>query len=141
MGVTNLDSLKLVTGIAAASVAAKGVETLDFFVSGAQTAAALKSAKLVGHACTIIDVRARALTGPAGSALIVDVNKNGPTLFTTQGNRPTIADGQTVSTTTLPDVVALAAGDYISIDVDQIGSGTAGSNLLVTVTVKHAVVD
>jgi hypothetical protein len=138
---TGLGGLKLDTPLPADSVGAKGLLTIAFFVAGAQTAAALKQAAIVGVAGTIVDVRARALTGPTGAALIADVNKNGTTIFSTQGNRPTIADGATVSSTTLPDVTSVAAGDYLSLDVDQIGSGVAGSNLLVSVTIKVALID
>lgn len=145
---TGFDSIKVKTGVTLpnASIAPAKLttpnaeETLHFFISGAQTAAALKAAALIGIAGTIVDVRARILTAPVGSALIVDVNKNGTTIFTTQGNRPTIADGATASSTTAPDVTAVAAGDYLSFDVDQIGSGTAGSNLLVSVTIKRTLV-
>jgi hypothetical protein len=107
---TGLGGLKLDTPLPADSVGAKGLLTIAFFVAGAQTAAALKQAAIVGVAGTIVDVRARALTGPTGAALIADVNKNGTTIFSTQGNRPTIADGATVSSTTLPDVTSVAAG-------------------------------
>lgn len=141
MGETTIfDRVKIRTPLDKNSIAAQGVETLDFFIAGDQTTGALKAAKLVGVAGTIIDVRARALAAPVGAAMIADVNKNGTTLFTTQSARPTIADGATVSSTTLPAVTAVAAGDYLSVDVDQIGSGTAGANLLVSVTIKHALV-
>ena len=69
--------------------------------------------------------------------MILDVNKNGTTIFTTQGARPTIADGQRPSSTTLPAVTAVAAGDTLTIDVDQIGSGTAGSDLYVSITLRR----
>jgi hypothetical protein len=35
-----------------------------------------------------------------------------------------------------PDVTSLAAGDYLTIDIDQIGSTVAGSNLVVTVVLS-----
>ena len=37
----------------------------------------------------------------------------------------------------VPEVTALAAGDRLAFDIDQIGSGTAGSGLAVSVTVKR----
>jgi hypothetical protein len=58
--------------------------------------------------------------GTAGSAssTIVDINKNGTTMYTTQANRPTIAynDGDSKVDATLPDVVTIAAGDIITLD-------------------------
>ena len=66
----------------------------------------------------------------------MDVMKNGVTLFTTSANRPTIAIAGNASTTTLPDVTLIVTGDRLRVDVIQIGSGTAGSNLYVTVAVR-----
>lgn len=71
-------------------------------------------------------------TAPTGADLIVDINKNGTTMFTTQANRPRIAAGAyTESATTAPDVVSVAAGDRLTVDIDQVGSTVAGSNLVV----------
>lgn len=148
MGVTNLDELNLVTGLAAAQLAGSipnsklstpnHEETLHFFVAGTQTTGTKKAAAIVGLAGTIVDVRAYLDTAPTTSSFIIDVNKNGTTIFTTQANRPTVAIAGNASTTTAPDVTAVAAGDRITVDCDQIGSGTAGSDLYVSVTVKRA---
>ena len=73
-------------------------------------------------------------TAPAGSSIILDINKNGTTMYTTQGNRPTIAAAATSVTATNPDVLTWAAGDRLSVEVDQIGSGTAGANLTLCVS-------
>ncbi|GAH35802.1 unnamed protein product, partial [marine sediment metagenome] len=82
---------------------------------------------------TISVVKIYADTAPTGASLIVDVNKNGSTMFTTQGNRPEIViDGHSDDST--PDVTALAIGDRLSIDIDQVGSIIAGgADLLVTI--------
>jgi hypothetical protein len=64
-------------------------------------------------------------TPGSSSSTIVDINKNGTTIFTTQGNRPTLAydDGDKKAVTVAPDVTALADGDILSIDFDQIAPG------------------
>jgi len=87
---------------------------------------------------TLIGVRAAVGTAPTGADLIVDVNKNGTTVYTTQGNRPTISDGNTSSTETVPDVTAVAAGDLLSVDIDQVGSSTEGSDLVVAIEFQEA---
>lgn len=69
---------------------------------------------------------------PTGADAIFDVNKNGVTLFTTQGNRPRVAAGSTIGALAVPDIVSVVAGDVITVDVDQIGSTLAGS--LATIT-------
>jgi len=70
-------------------------------------------------------------TAPVGAAVIVDVHKDGTTIFTNQAHRPQIADGANVGNTTDIDVASWATDAYLQIDVDQIGSGTAGSDLTV----------
>lgn len=80
-------------------------------------------------------IRASVGTAPAGSALIVDVNLNGATIFTTQANRPTIAPATNTDTAT-PDVTTWTAGSYLTVDVDQVGSTTAGSDLVVQVSAQ-----
>ena len=82
----------------------------------------------------ISGVTAAVTTAPAGSTAIFDLNKNGTTMYTTQGNRPTIAAAATSVTATNPDVLTWAAGDRLSVEVDQIGSGTAGANLTLCVS-------
>jgi hypothetical protein len=88
---------------------------------------------------TILGVRARVYTSPTGSSILVDVNKNGTTIFTTQGNRPSIAaSGNASSYVTNMNVTSLSAGDYLSVDVDQVGSTNAGSHMTVVVWVIPA---
>lgn len=115
-------------------------DTHTFFVAGAQTTGAKKLAFLAGFAGTITDIRAYLDTAPTGASFILDVNKNGTTLYTTQANRPTIAISGNASTTTLPDIVSIAAGDRVTVDIDQIGSTIAGSDLYVSISVKRATV-
>lgn len=92
----------------------------------------------VGLSLTIASTTIRVLTAPTGATFIVDVHKNGVTVYTTQGNRPTIPATEFVNTSAAPDITALTAGDYITIDVDQIGSTIAGSDLAVTINCEVA---
>lgn len=88
-----------------------------------------------GATQTIAAVRASVGTAPTGASLIVDINKNGTTIFSTQANRPTIAiSGNTSGKVTNMDVTTWADGDYLTVDVDQIGSTIPGSSLTVQVT-------
>jgi hypothetical protein len=90
--------------------------------------------------CTIVGVRLMAGTAPTGASIILDVNKNGTTIYTTQGNKPVIAaSANSGGPGTTPDVTALAAGDYITVDIDQVGSSVPGSDLVVTVIVSKTV--
>lgn len=74
-------------------------------------------------------------TAPTGASLIIDVNKNGTTIFTTQANRPTIAAGSNqTSQAFVPDITSVSTNDYLTVDIDQIGSTVSGSDLVVLIT-------
>jgi hypothetical protein len=84
---------------------------------------------------SIVGVDATVSTAPTGSSLIVDVNKNGTTIFTTQANRCAVAAGSNANVSTaIPDVTAFSARDYLTVDIDQVGSTVAGADLVVQVT-------
>jgi hypothetical protein len=82
---------------------------------------------------TLSNVRASVSTAPLGADVIVDVNVNGTTVFTNQLNRPKILVGSVTCPTATPSIQELATGDYLSVDIDQIGSIFAGSDLTVQI--------
>ena len=87
-------------------------------------------------AWTITSVRSSVGVAPTGSSVIVDINVNGTTVFTNQANRPTIAaSASTSGKVTAIDVATIGIGDYLTVDVDQVGSATPGSDLVVQVEV------
>jgi len=89
---------------------------------------------------SLVSVMVAVKTAPVGSNIIVDVNKNGVTIFTTQANRPTINAGQNVSLARTPDVLSITSGDLLSVDVDAVGTTVAGSDLTVVVLVKQGLI-
>jgi parallel beta-helix repeat protein len=88
---------------------------------------------LSGVTRTIVGVYAGVGTAPTGADLIVDVNRGGTTIFTTQANRPTIAATTNVSALETPDVTTWGDGTYLTVDKDQVGSTVAGADLVVSV--------
>ena len=100
---------------------------------GDLTVAAGKGRLKVPMAITIVDVTATCNTAPTGAAALFDVNKGGTTIFSTQGNRPTVAAGSQDGSAATPDVTAVAAGDVLTVDIDQIGSSTAGADATVVI--------
>jgi len=88
---------------------------------------------LTGAGLTISKVHATLNSAPTGASAIFDVHKDGVTIFTTQSNRPTVVAGANTGETTTIDVATWANGSYLTADVDQIGSGVAGSDLTLTV--------
>ncbi len=89
---------------------------------------------------TIVSVQLAVDTSPTDADLIVDVNKNAVTIFTTQGNRPTVpaADADGVGAEATPDITSITAGEFLTVDIDQIGSTIAGADLVVSVEWKPA---
>ncbi len=83
-------------------------------------------------ALTIKKAFARIKTAPAGASIIIDINKNGTSIWAVnQANRLTIAAAANSATQTSFDTSSLAEGDYLTLDVDQVGSTTAGADLTV----------
>jgi hypothetical protein len=112
----------------------------SFFKTGALTVTTGTQRLPIDGAYTIVGTRLMVGTAPTGANLIVDVNKNGTTIYTTQGNRPSVVATQNAGGPgTTPDVTALVAGDYLTVDIDQIGSTIAGSDLTVSVIVSKIV--
>lgn len=83
--------------------------------------------------CTIDKVYIYVKTAPTGSSIIVDVNKNGTTIFTTQTNRPEIATGNNSDESGTPDVTSLAKNDILTVDIDQADSNNVGADLTIQV--------
>lgn len=109
------------------------------------TAITTGAAKLSFHMpydLNVTEVLLSVATAPTGQALIVDVNVDGTTIFDTgsSGVRPSIDAGETSSLTAATEFVftsganiwPIAKGALVTIDVDQVGSGTAGAGLKVS---------
>ena len=126
----------LITAIGA-DIKIAQVETFLLSRPGALVVAAGTLELPLSGSYTLIDYRVRWGTAPTGASGIVDINKNGTTIFTTQGNRPTATTGTKLATTTAPNVTTFADGDYISIDVDAIGSTVAGADLVIALRMRR----
>lgn len=93
----------------------------------------LKLRNRLGRTLNIYEVFCEVDEAPTGNPVTVDINKNGTTIFTNQGHRPSIAAGTTYGSTTLIDVATWANNEYLTMDIDQVGTTDTGSNLVVTV--------
>jgi hypothetical protein len=71
-------------------------------------------------------------TAPTGQPLVVDVNKNGLSVFSGVAAQPQLAVGQNFGISGLSGI-ALSPTDFLTIDVDQVGSGVPGADLVVQV--------
>ena len=85
------------------------------------------------YAMTVTEVRASVVTAPTGAVITVDIEESGTTIFSTLLTID--ATEKTSTTAATPAVISdasLADDAEISINVDTIGSGTAGAGLKIT---------
>jgi len=104
-----------------------------FTIPGSLSTGARNARFYVEASRTISNVVVGVGTAPTGSTAIFDVNKNGTTIFTTQANRPTISISGFYDGSSTPDVTSLSAGDYLTVDVDQVGSTVPGSDAVIRI--------
>jgi hypothetical protein len=83
-------------------------------------------------AITIDEVDLFADTAGATNATTIDVNLDGTTIFTTQGNRPSLSDTATSDLSNVPDVTSATEGQKITIDIDAVTT-TAPTDLYVVI--------
>lgn len=114
------------------------LETWQFAVPGVLTVQPgdSRAYNRTGQPMTIRGCWAAAGTAPGGQPVVVDVLRNGVTIYTTVPNRPQVPAGSNGGGITVPDVTVLADGDYLTVDVVQVGTGPAGSDLTVGVVVS-----
>jgi len=87
------------------------------------------------HTGTIVYASASVVTAPTGANLIIDVNKNGSSIWTA-GQRLEIVAGAYTDTTAVFTTTAVTSGDYLTFDIDQIGSTVPGSKLVVLIEME-----
>jgi phage minor structural protein len=105
---------------------------LAYYIDGT-LALGLKASLKAPVALRIKGVLLEVDTAPTDADLIIDVNRNDITMYTTQANRPRIIAGSKTGSGIRPDVATVAKGNKITVEIDQIGSTVAGGNLSVTV--------
>ncbi len=98
----------------------------------ATTGTAKTNPIVMPFAGTILRADAAAGVGPTGADLIFDVNLNGSTIWSTSANRAKIVAGATTGTQSTFDTTAFSAGDVLTVDIDQVGSTVAGSDITLT---------
>lgn len=80
---------------------------------------------------TINRVFASVDTVPVGADIILDILKNGSSIFADPSDRPIIADGANTGATTTIDDAVWGEGDYLQMEIVQVGSSVSGSDLTV----------
>ena len=122
--------------IALAAHPPTGYEDTIFTVTGSISTAGLVPTRIYnvsGTDLTIHEVAISLGVAPTGQKVVIDVLKNGTSIFTSTAHRPEIAiSGQYGSTTSI-DHATWSSGEYLQIEVIQYGSVIAGSYLSVEI--------
>jgi hypothetical protein len=135
--VSDTEYLEIYDGSFGTPTAVAG-ENLPFTHSGPlQVGVGTIGYPIKGGTFTILTVAARLTSAPTGSSAILDVNKNGTTIFGNQAFRPTFAATSRDATVGTHTVSQLTDGDIITIDVDQVGSTSPGSYLTVVIRLQR----
>ena len=121
-----------------------GIRYIQVIVADSGTALTTGDGKAYIHipaglnAMDLMEVHAEVQTAPAGSTIIIEISKNGASTQMLSTNI-TIDASETGSDTAAAAAViqsngneAVATNDVVQINITQIGSGTAGSGLQVT---------
>jgi hypothetical protein len=113
--------------------------TFVFTVAGTlSTGTSVTPALISNGSWTITKAYAYIKTVNTGAAIIIDINKNGTSLWSaTPANRLTISasDADHYATQTNFDNASIAEGDILTLDLDQVGSTISGSDLTVQLMV------
>ena len=99
------------------------------------TTGAAKVTLRAPFAMTITGVRANVNTAPVGSTIIVDINEAGTTIMATNKLSIDASEKTSVTAATAAGITDASIADdaEITLDIDQIGSSTAGKGLKVTI--------
>jgi len=103
------------------------VDTYRWVVNGKPAVAnGVDNAWIAPRAGTITRITLYRRTAGSSGSTIVDVDLNGTTVYTTQGNRPTVtqaAGNNAIDATTDMDVTAVAQDDRLEVNVDAVEAG------------------
>ncbi len=133
-------SVLLTTSAIGSTVAAQvhthvGTETRAISVPGTLAVATGIIEWPITRTETLTKITARLGDGqsPVGADVKVNVKLNGTSVSSPLSNQITISPGSVLDTIT-PDTTAMVDGDYLSIDIDQVGAtSTEGANLIVVI--------
>lgn len=140
IGVNSNDAevfMRIASNIREIAMVHNSPEVIQAAVSDETTALTTGTAKLtfrMPYKMELSEVRASVGTAPTGATLIVDINLNGTSIFTTnllqidatEKTSTTAATGYNLTTTSLSD------DGEITVDIDQVGSTVAGAGLKIT---------
>lgn len=110
--------------------------TATIVVPGTLSTGVAPVAIFIPENVTVTEVAAYAVTAPTGQAIIVDVRDDTVSIFSdVQANMANIAATENSAfSATIAAVVA--SGSWLTVEIEQVGSGVAGADLTVTIVGK-----
>lgn len=103
--------------------------------SGTLSARTGKLKKYINNAHTITKIVCMLYTAPTGSSIKLDILKNGIS-HAILSSEIEIPIGQTDLTITSIDSPSLSAGDYLTLDIKQVGSTVSGTDLSIAIIME-----
>lgn len=123
LGSGGFDSDQIVAIISENSSNSGSLDNKTYAYSGSLSTNTGSKRLYVASSVTLSTVDAYVVTAPSGSGVIIQINKNGSSLGTvTISDGANSSEGNSFST-------SLVKGDYLTVDINQVGSSTAGANL------------
>ena len=111
---------------------------LLWYIAGEQATGTNVSARIIPpFPGKIIKATAYIATAPTGADLLIDINLNGTTLWASSGKLTIAASANAATAKTAFDNTAVAIDDYFTVDIDQIGSTVAGTNLTIQLHIEE----
>lgn len=92
---------------------------------------------ILGGTYSVQSVLAMVGEAPQGADIIVDLKKNGTSIYGSQAAKPSILAGTTVTTGGNHEATEVTTGDYLTVDINQVGSTNPGSDLVVAVQLQQ----
>lgn len=105
----------------------RGFHKFEYYSNAALTTGVKQEWIMFFHGRIVDVIMDSETAGSGGTSDIVDIHKNGTTIYTTQANRPTLLVGNTGMFTEAgqPEITTFVPGDILLMEVDQIA--TTGS--------------
>lgn len=120
----------------------KGQRTLFTWYLNGQLSEYNGKVDVANHYYLVVDYKpvsviVTAKVAPTGATLVVDINANGTSLFSTNPNL-SVNSVQFIGHTFLADGTSrLGKGSVLTLDVDAVGSGESGANLTVQLELEE----
>jgi hypothetical protein len=112
-----------------------------FALSGGLTAPMVGTLRFrFPFAATLEGVSAAVNTAPTGASIVLDVNKNGVSIYPISAHPTILATTFDSGVEAVPDTTGIVSGDYLQVDVDQVGSIIPGSDLTVFIRYSRGIV-